>query len=86
THNYLGIVYSQNNKFELAERHLQKAIQLEPRYAEAHFNLAVIYATQKPPFLELARKHYSSAISLGSPPDPIMERLLKNPQSSAQSP
>lgn len=77
TFNYLGIVASQKGKLKEAEEYMQKALEIDPRYAEAHFNLAVIYATQEPPAIEMARKHYFSATSLGAEPDLAMERLLQ---------
>ena len=38
--------------------------------ADAHFNLAVIYAKQRTPNVELAKYHYKKALDLGAPPDP----------------
>ena len=55
---------------------MRRAIQLSPSYGEAHNNLAVIYATQKPPLLELARWHYQRALSAGSPANPDLEKWL----------
>ena len=34
---------------------LQRAIQIDPNYADAHFNLALMYLEQEPPATELAR-------------------------------
>jgi hypothetical protein len=39
-----------------------------------------MYASSEPPSLELARKHYDIAKSLGSEPDPVMERRLTGVQ------
>ena len=55
----------------------RKAIEIDPQYGDAHFNLAVIYATQKPPAKELARRHYKLAQDLGIPKDPQLEKLLQ---------
>ena len=74
--NYLGITLSQKGQREAAEAALRKAIQLSPKYAGAHHNLAVIYATQKPSFLELARYHYQKALDNGQPRNPDLEKLL----------
>jgi TPR repeat protein len=49
---------------------------LNGNYSNAHFNLAVMYANTEPPSLELARKHYEMAKSLGAEPDSVMERRL----------
>lgn len=77
TRNYLGISASQKGWQEAAEQECRKAIELDPNYGDAHFNLAVIYATQRPPSLELARRHYNRSIELGIPRDPQLEGMLK---------
>ncbi|MFN2541705.1 MAG: tetratricopeptide repeat protein [Chthoniobacterales bacterium] len=75
-HNYLGITASQKGWQEAAEREILEAIQDNPDYADAHFNLAVIYATARPPAKELAKQHYAKATSLGTERDPSLEKLL----------
>ncbi|HTG43561.1 MAG TPA: tetratricopeptide repeat protein [Verrucomicrobiae bacterium] len=76
TQNYLGITLSQQGQREAAETALRKAVMLNPNYAGAHHNLAVVYATQRPPFLELARFHYNKALALGQPANPELEKQL----------
>jgi tetratricopeptide (TPR) repeat protein len=76
TQNYLGITLSQKGLRTAAEAALRKAIQLSPGYGSAHYNLAVVYATQKPPFIELARLHYQKAIAAGQPKNPDLDKLL----------
>ncbi|MFZ5806690.1 MAG: tetratricopeptide repeat protein [Verrucomicrobiota bacterium] len=76
TRNYLGISASQKGWQEAAEQECRTAIELDPNYGDAHFNLAVIYATQNPPAKELAKKHYQQAIKLGIPKDDQLEKLL----------
>jgi len=76
TQNQLGITLGQMGHREASETALRKAIQLAPNYAEAHYNLAVVYATQKPPFLELAKFHYAKALGLGHAPVPDLEKQL----------
>jgi tetratricopeptide (TPR) repeat protein len=76
TQNYLGITLSQQGQRDAAEAALRKAIRLTPGYGGAHYNLAVIYATQKPPFLALARLHYDKAITGGHPKNLQMEAVL----------
>ena len=56
---------------------METAIALDPNYADAQFNLAVIYATQQPPNKELARKFYKRATELGAEPDQSLEQLIK---------
>lgn len=76
TLNYLGVASSQLGQFGKAEQSLRRAITVNPDYAEAHFNLAVIYATAKPPSLALAKRHYEKALELGSSPDQRLAALL----------
>ena len=82
TRNYLGISASQKGWQEAAEQECRKAIELDPQYGDAHFNLAVIYATQKPPSRELARRHYSRALELGVPRDEQLEKLTNSKDKS----
>lgn len=77
TRNYLGISASQKGWQEVAKRECLKAVELDDKYADAHFNLAVIYTTEKPPARELAQKHYKRALELGVPPDKALEEFLK---------
>lgn len=74
--NYLGITLSQKGMRGAAETALRKAIQIEPGYGSAHHNLAVIYATQKPPLIELARWHYQKALHAGHPRNSQLEQLF----------
>jgi len=77
TQSYLGQVLSKKGQRPAAETALRKAIEINPNYAPAHFNLAVVYATQEPPFLELAKFHYQKAIALGFPADEKVEKAIK---------
>jgi Tfp pilus assembly protein PilF len=76
TQNYLGIALSQQGHREAAETALRKAVALNPNYAGAHYNLALVYAAQHPPFLELAKYHYNKALALGQSPNPELEKQL----------
>lgn len=76
TRNYLGISSSRKGLQEAAEQECRKAIELDDSYGDAHFNLAVIYATQTPPAKELAKRHYNRALELGVPKDAELEKLL----------
>jgi Flp pilus assembly protein TadD len=78
-HQYLGVTVGQKGWFSGAEDELRKAIEINPDYAEAHFNLAVFYLQRNPPAVELARRHYQKALELGSRPDPDVERSLTPP-------
>jgi len=83
THNYLGCACSQKGWQEVAEKEFRKAIEIDPNFGDAHFNLALVYATSKPPSLELARREYNRALELGIAKDPRLEKLLAGPQSTA---
>jgi tetratricopeptide (TPR) repeat protein len=77
TLNYLGVASSQLGQFGKAEQSLRRAITVNPDYAEAHFNLAVIYATAKPPSIALAKRHYEKALELGAGPDKRLAAMLQ---------
>ncbi|MCD6050069.1 MAG: repeat protein [Verrucomicrobia bacterium] len=76
TQNFLGITLSQKGQRGAAEAALRKAIQIAPGNANAHHNLAVVYATQNPPMTELARWHYQKARGYGHPVNAELEKLL----------
>lgn len=76
--NHLGVALTELGHRKPAEVALRKAIRLRPGYAEAHINLAVVYASQNPPFKELAKYHYQQAIHSGHPEVPRIEQLLKS--------
>ncbi len=78
TLNYLGVASSQLGQFGKAEQSLRRAITVKPDYAEAHFNLAVIYATAKPPSIALAKRHYEKALELGAGPDKRLAAMLQD--------
>jgi tetratricopeptide (TPR) repeat protein len=82
TQNYLGITLSQKGQRAPAEAALRKAIVLQPNYSAAHNNLAVIYASQQPPALELARYHYQKALNAGHPKNPQLEAMLEKKEAS----
>jgi tetratricopeptide (TPR) repeat protein len=75
--NYLGLALSEKGMRVPAEAALRKAIQLQPGYAGAHYNLAVVYATQQPPAIELARWHYQKAIAAGHPHNADLEKRFE---------
>jgi tetratricopeptide (TPR) repeat protein len=74
--NFLGLALSHKGMRVPAENALRRAVELEPNYAQAHENLAVSYATGKPPALALARWHYQRALDSGASPSPGLEKLL----------
>jgi tetratricopeptide (TPR) repeat protein len=74
--NYLGVALSHKGLRVQAETALRKAVQIDPNYAAAQNNLAVIYLSQKPPLLQLARWHYQKALDAGQPRNPDLEKAL----------
>ncbi|HEV3271990.1 MAG TPA: tetratricopeptide repeat protein [Candidatus Methylacidiphilales bacterium] len=80
THNYLGCAESQKGWEEASEKEFRKAIEIDPNFGDAHFNLALVYATSKPPSLELARREYNRALELGIAKDARLEKLLQGSQ------
>ena len=79
-HHYLGVTVGKKGWYSGAEDEMRKAIELQPNYAEAHFNLAVFYLQRNPPAVELARRHYQKALDLGAAPDPDVEKRLNAPK------
>ena len=85
THNYLGCAESQKGWQEVAEKEFRKAIEIDPNFGDAHFNLALVYATSKPPSIELARREYNRALELGIAKDDRLEKLLGNTASTTST-
>lgn len=79
-HNYLGAVFGAKDWLDGAAAELRRAVQIDPAYRDAHYNLAVIYLQQRPPAVELARRHYYRSIELGGQPDPEIEKKLNTPK------
>jgi Tfp pilus assembly protein PilF len=74
--NYLAGCYNHKGLRQQAETALRKALQLDPGNAEAHNNLAVIYLSQNPPLVQLARWHYQKALDGGQPHNLELEKAL----------
>lgn len=56
-HNNLAVIYAQQQQYEKAKEHLEKAIRTHPAYATAHENLGDIYS-------RLASQAYGKALSI----------------------
>jgi Tfp pilus assembly protein PilF len=76
TQNYLGCVLTKKGLRPAAEVAFRKALQSDPEYADAHYNLAFLYIHESPPSLQLARWHYQRALDLGHAKDQDMEKTL----------
>jgi hypothetical protein len=85
TQNFLGCVLADKGLRPAAETAMRKALQADPDYADAHFNLAVVYAGNQPPSMELARWHYKRAVALGHAKSPTLEKLLGEDKGADQS-
>ena len=68
-HNYYGVMLAKRGWYDAAEDELRTVITLAPDFAEAQFNIALVYFERNPPAIELARRHYQKALDLGAPPD-----------------
>src|SRR6266849_4325047 len=86
TQYWLGKALVEKGSRAQAETALRKAVQLRPGWGEAHYSLALVYATQQPPFKELAQWHYDKAVSSGYPRNPAFEKLLEEKRSVAVTP
>jgi tetratricopeptide (TPR) repeat protein len=85
-HNYLGMAAERKGWNEVAEQELRRAAELDPRYADANFNLAVLYMRRTPPLVEQARRHYQRAIDLGGTHDPLIEAQIAKAIASPVAP
>lgn len=74
---YLGIIATKLSLIDRAEREFKLALAIDPDFGEAHFNLAVLYATWDPPRWPEARGAYALAVKKGVSPDVSLERLLQ---------
>ena len=62
---YTCSIIAKLNFIERAEREFKTALAIDPSYGEAHFNLAVLYATWDPPQWEKARAEYDAGVAAG---------------------
>jgi len=73
----LGSAYMGLGRLGDARLAMEKAIRLDPKSGEAHYNLAQILLALKPPDVDEAQVQYSKALELGSRPDPAFENTLR---------
>jgi tetratricopeptide (TPR) repeat protein len=78
-HNYLAIEALALGWRDTALEELQRALEINPEYGLAHFNLAALYLDQKPPARALAQRHYDKALAVGVEKDEVLERRLQVP-------
>jgi len=65
-HHNIGIIHAGKAEFKKAESRFKKAVEIDPDYAMAYYNLAVVY--KKLNDKEKARKNYLKAKELGYEP------------------
>jgi tetratricopeptide (TPR) repeat protein len=75
-HYFLASVYARLGDAK-AITHFQRAIELNPRYCQAHNDLAVAYASLKNPEWRLADKEIEDAKALGCPVNKDFVALVK---------
>ncbi len=76
-HNYVGVICADYKGWrKRAEESFSKAITCDGKFADPHFNLAVLYAGGDDPDAKKAREHYAKALELGADRDPAIERFL----------
>ena len=73
----LGISLAEKGQRAQAETAFRRALQVNPDHVDAHRNLAVIYLTQQPKLVELARWHYQKSLAAGAPPSVELEHQLE---------
>ena len=73
---FLGSTLNNLGQQKAAETALRKAVQIQPGNSNSHYNLAVVYATQKPPFLALAKFHYDKAVKAGHKRNTELEKSI----------
>jgi tetratricopeptide (TPR) repeat protein len=83
---YLGRALIAKGQRQAAEAALRKAIQLKPNWGEPHYQLSVIYATQQPPFKELAQWHYQKAIANGAQRNADLEKMIEGKKPASATP
>jgi len=83
-HNYYAVMLAKRGWYDAAEDELRTVITLEPNFAEAQYNLALVYFERNPPAIELARRHYQKSLDLGAAPDPDFAAKLNAAPEPAQ--
>ncbi len=76
-HLVMGVAQAGLQHLPAARRATQKALQLDPKLAEAHYNLALLSLKLKPDHPNEARAAYLQALRGGMKPDPTLEKRLR---------
>jgi len=86
TQYYLGKTLVSKGNRRTAESAFRKALQLMPRWPDAHYMLAEIYTLQQPPYLQLAQWHYNKALEGGVARNEQLEKIMKGKGPPVASP
>lgn len=73
--NQLGILLRRQGRFEEAESAYRQALQFDPDYALAHYNLGVLYDLYQQQH-ELAVEHYERYVALAAGPDASVDKWI----------
>ena len=76
SHNYLGLINVRRERTSAARSEFQRAVNEDPSFADAHFNLAVLYATADDPDMSAAKRHYRQARNNGAKRNSTLEKFL----------
>lgn len=87
-HNAMGMVLREQGQFAEARQHYERALMLDPKYARAHFNLAVLGELYLQD-LSLALSHFRAYQNLQKQPDEnvanwIVDLERRAPEASAR--
>lgn len=76
-HVILGVALAGMGQTDAAISEMQKALALNPRLSEAHYNLACLMLKKKPGKISTAAAYYLNALKFGATPDPALSKLLQ---------
>ena len=76
-HVILGVALAGMGQTDQALAEMQKALALNPRLNEAHYNLARLLLKKAPREKTTAGEYYLNALKFGAAPDPALARLLQ---------
>ncbi|MDO9542517.1 MAG: tetratricopeptide repeat protein [Kiritimatiellia bacterium] len=76
-HVVLGVALAGTGQTDAAMSEMQKALALNPRLSEAHYNLACLMLKKKPKKNSTAAAYYQNALKFGAAPDPALAKLLQ---------
>ena len=85
-HYNLGLAYTVSGRVKQAEESYMKALDIDPKLKEAHYNLARLLLARNPPDVPKAKDHYKKALLYGAKRDHALEDLLEHRTTPGPSP